>query len=83
MSGDVGSLTVELCPITGCGLNHTAVYSIQGNQAQFWQKTADIPVADCDDFIVRIYFFHVAFELSMVLHKIGYFLKPCLNFFGK
>ena len=54
MSGDVGSLTVELCPITGCGLNHTAVYSIQGNQAQFWQKTADIPVADCDDFIVRI-----------------------------
>lgn len=52
MSGDVGSLTVEIIPLLSNGLNDTSVFSIQGDQGREWKRSPDIAISDCNDYKV-------------------------------
>jgi len=52
MSGDVGSLTVEILPIDSDDVNVEALFSIQGNQGSGWQQSPDIRVTRCSEFKV-------------------------------
>ena len=67
MSGESGSLTVDLLPI-GDELNYKVLYSVKGNQGREWKTSVGIPIAHCQDYMVSYKKYVVACTLEYKSH---------------